>query len=321
MRKMKIFKSVSNGPDQGIDLGVVDASGARWLVSCKHYAHSDKPVPHDKESGIIERIIAWDCKGFIGFYTTVPTATLAQQITSAGKLGFQVETYTKEMIEADLLGSSIGTIIAARYFPKSMTNHYRQLIATLDEFKVNDVQLVDGEARLGNIRQFVASYSPVEIEQVKIELAYMQNLRATARQHQPYFARAVQDAVALGAQFFQQTSGLPDYFCGHSPTWDAYELGNERSLEQIYFVAAVWSFWDWRQAHDDLAKALTIRAFSHLGEIRNQNDLQALVDDEEYSESLESHKSRGLLTIGWISQKMPEGKRDILGRLFLFGQV
>jgi len=321
LKKMKIFKSVSNGPDLGIDLGVTDSSGLNWLVSCKHYAHMDKPVPIDKEVGIIEKTLNWGCQGFIAFYTTVPSTTLDQQLSGAEKYGIKIERYTKDRIESELLASSIGTHIASRYFQKSMTNHYRQLVQTVKEYHPGDVSITDGTARLKNTLIPLIGDNPDHIEEAKERLAHIANISATAYQHRPYFASAVRDAVELLPEHFQNNHKGPEYFSGFIPTWNSFEVGRVQSLEKMYFICAAWSFWDWHKANSCFAEAMAIRGYSHLGEITDRETLLSLVTEEDFEEDCKYQKNKGLLNIALLSLKFPENIRNIIGRLFIYGQA
>ncbi|MFJ2545469.1 hypothetical protein ACIOVF_03270 [Pseudomonas sp. NPDC087612] len=320
VKQMKIFKSVSSGPDLGIDLGVTDTVGDRWLISCKHYAHSDKPVPAVKDSGVIERTIDWGCQGFIAFYTTVPSTTLDRQLSSADKFGIRVERYTKDRIEFELMASAMGTHIAARYFPISMKNHYRHLVGTLDAFSPSDVSIIDGVAKLGEAVTPLASEDPVHITKTRERLAYIANIRATRHQHKPYFSSAVQDAVELIPSHFIKDDTLPRHFLGFSPTWDCLEVAKERSLEKIYFIHGAWSFWDWTKANECLAQTLAIREY--IGNEKNitSKQLHTPESKSQLKERYLQHRSKGLLNPGWLSQKLPEKMRDIIGRLFIYGQ-
>ena len=80
---------VLSGPDRGSDLGrdlivlerrtgVGGETQVRWLVSCKHKAHSGQSVGLSDEQDISDRLRAHGCNGFIGFYSTLPAASLTQ---------------------------------------------------------------------------------------------------------------------------------------------------------------------------------------------------------------------------------------------------
>lgn len=321
VKKMKIFKSVSSGPDLGIDLGVIDHSGFRWLVSCKHYAHTDKPVPIEKELGIFEKTKNWNCHGFIAFYTTAPSATLDQQLSGAEKGGIKVERYIKDRIESELLASPIGTQIAARYFPKSMVNHYRTLVKTVEEYGVDDVVISNGVARLENFSIHLSSGDPSYILRTKERLAYDANIYATISQHRPYFSAAVKEAVELAPSYFEAENNLSDHFSGFAPTWNVFKLSQESSLERIYFICAAWAFWDWYEANISFAKTMAIRSYNYLKNIDDDDSLFRVVAKEEFDERLQYERKKSLLNIGLLSQKLPEQYRNVLGRLFLFGQA
>lgn len=157
LRGMTIFEQISTGPDNGIDLGVeetcADGSKVRWLVSCKHKAHSKTPVTEDEEKNILERVYKWECGGFIPFYATSPSAKVKSNIEGVANAGKRVDWHLKDRIERELFGSAEGVRVAARYFPKSMVNHYSTFIATMQTYSARDVVVDDdGIASIGGIR-------------------------------------------------------------------------------------------------------------------------------------------------------------------------
>lgn len=75
----RIIGNPDRGADGGKDLvveekrvGVGGESCVRWLVSCKHKAHSGSSVKPPDEPNIRDRVEANNCKGFLGFYSTLP---------------------------------------------------------------------------------------------------------------------------------------------------------------------------------------------------------------------------------------------------------
>ena len=71
------------GPDGGRDLlvkeqlkGTLVTRPFTWLVSCKHYAGSEKSVGTGDEPNITDRLAQHKANGFIGFYSTVASAAL-----------------------------------------------------------------------------------------------------------------------------------------------------------------------------------------------------------------------------------------------------
>src|SRR5579859_1135138 len=82
-----IVESPSRGADGGKDLivselrkGVGGTTKMRWLVSCKHKAHSKKAISVDDEQSILERVKAKKCEGFLGFYSAVPSTALVNRL-------------------------------------------------------------------------------------------------------------------------------------------------------------------------------------------------------------------------------------------------
>lgn len=78
-----VESSPGRGADGGKDLlvteqlqGNLNKYKFRWLVSCKHYAKSNRSVSERDELNIQERLDSFNADGFIGFYSTVPSAGL-----------------------------------------------------------------------------------------------------------------------------------------------------------------------------------------------------------------------------------------------------
>jgi hypothetical protein len=141
---------ILEGPDRGADggrdliveelrTGVGGETRVRWLVSCKHKAHSGSSVTPADEPDIQDRLNTHSCTAFLGFYSTIPSSGLSTKLTgAASKFGHQV--YDSERIERVLLHSADGLLIAKRYFPKSV-----------ERWKVTDrkpVKIFAGEAEL-----------------------------------------------------------------------------------------------------------------------------------------------------------------------------
>ena len=124
-RGFQIISDPARGADGGADLiveeirtGIVGETKIRWLVSCKHYAHSGKSVSHQDEINIRDRVDSHNCQGFIGFYSTIATQGLRDNLKgNEDKLEFKI--FDRRKIEDHLLRSSDGIKIAARYFPTS----------------------------------------------------------------------------------------------------------------------------------------------------------------------------------------------------------
>jgi hypothetical protein len=121
-----------SGPDRGADLGrdlvvqekrtgVGGETIVKWLVSCKHKAHSNQSVFLSDEPDILDRVRVHDCSGFIGFYSTIPASSLVQKLEQLkiNTAWFDFQTFDREKIESILLRSGVGQGIAQRYFPNS----------------------------------------------------------------------------------------------------------------------------------------------------------------------------------------------------------
>jgi hypothetical protein len=121
-----IVEDPSRGADGGKDVVVIERrSGVggetivRWLVSCKHKAHSGSSVTPQDEANIRDRIEANYCDGFIGFYSTLPSSGLSDAIKGLSAKA-EAQTFDREKIESYLLKSPDGLHLAKRYFPKSI---------------------------------------------------------------------------------------------------------------------------------------------------------------------------------------------------------
>lgn len=153
------------GPDRGADAGrdlvieeqrkgIAGETTVRWLVSCKHKAHSGASVTPDDESDIHDRLHTHGCKGFLGFYSTLPSSGLAAKL-NAPSLPYEVQVYDSARIEATLLASGAGLQLARRYFPKSADSwekeHPSAVKIFAEEVKLNCKQcganLLDRDAK------------------------------------------------------------------------------------------------------------------------------------------------------------------------------
>ena len=123
-----IISQPNRGADGGKDIlveevrrGVGGESRIRWMVSCKHEAHSGKSVSADIESNVVDRVTQHGCHGFMAFYSTLPSSGLGQQLDSFhSSKKLEVQVFDRERIEKYLLGSGGGISLAKRFFPKSI---------------------------------------------------------------------------------------------------------------------------------------------------------------------------------------------------------
>lgn len=123
---------IESPPDRGADggkdmliteeiKGKLHRDRFRWLVSCKHYAHSGKSVnENDHEKNILERIKAFKADGFLGFYSTIPSSglnTRLRQLRDEKEIR-DYRIFDHKLIETHLLLQGFSRTIL-RYFPES----------------------------------------------------------------------------------------------------------------------------------------------------------------------------------------------------------
>ncbi|MFF2909771.1 hypothetical protein [Paenibacillus sp. NPDC057934] len=124
---MRIIIGPDRGQDGGRDLiveeqrqGVLGTTVFKWLVSCKHKAHSCKSVLDSDEQDITDRVCSHGAKGFIGFYSTLPSSGLSSKLERLKqKRLLDYKIFDSSDIEAALLDNAKGVKIAKRYFPIS----------------------------------------------------------------------------------------------------------------------------------------------------------------------------------------------------------
>ena len=115
------------GADAGCDLVISEQLRGRlhtrkftWLVSCKHYAVSDRSVGPDQESNITDRLKQHGADGFMGFYSTMPSARLVerlQRVVGSGDIS-AYEIFDSKKIEGHFVDTGLSKL-ALRYFPTS----------------------------------------------------------------------------------------------------------------------------------------------------------------------------------------------------------
>lgn len=121
----KIDSSPDRGADDGKDLIIIEKvigglseSEKRWLVSCKHYAHSGHSISSEIESNISDRVSQHKCDGFIAFYSTLPSSGLNRRFSDF-KDKLNIVVFDSAEIEERLLNNKDAYKLINRFFPKS----------------------------------------------------------------------------------------------------------------------------------------------------------------------------------------------------------
>ncbi len=137
-----VVEDPSRGADGGKDLVVEEfleqKDGSRqtikWLVSCKHNAHSGKSVGDDDELNVGDRVKQHQCDGFMAFYSTLPSSGLSQRLHSVCK----TTIYDSEKIERFIVTSNNNPqalSLFVRFFPESWKNYLK---LTQKQTQLND---------------------------------------------------------------------------------------------------------------------------------------------------------------------------------------
>lgn len=138
----EISERPSRGPDGKKDLivtskpniGITSGSKIKWLVSCKHFAHSENGVSDTHEPDILDRVRKHQCHGFLGFYSTIPNSSLIDKLKSFENQ-FPNNLYDHSRIEKEIYSLKDRERILATYFPESKEKwererHLSETIAT-----------------------------------------------------------------------------------------------------------------------------------------------------------------------------------------------
>jgi hypothetical protein len=132
------------GQDGGRDLiiseqreGIIGTTTIKWLVSCKHKAHSGQAVLDGDELDIRDRVRVHGASGFIGCYSTLISSPLGRKLEGL-KQELPYMIFDKERIETQLLESEKGLKLIKRYFPVSFEkweNHDKKPANLLNEYE------------------------------------------------------------------------------------------------------------------------------------------------------------------------------------------
>jgi hypothetical protein len=113
------------GPDAGRDMlvseqltGRLNTRAYKWLVSCKHFATSGRSVGPTDEINITDRVRHHSADGFIGFYSTLPSASLVERLNQfLDKKELEAcEIFDAKKIEGRFIAAGMSKL-AIRYLP------------------------------------------------------------------------------------------------------------------------------------------------------------------------------------------------------------
>jgi hypothetical protein len=121
----EIEEGPSRGADRGKDLivveplfGILSQVKRRWLVSCKHHAHTGSSVVEKDEIDIIGRVVKFKCDGFIAFYSTLPSSGLSATFNDL-RDRTAIEVLDRARIEHFLVTKERLKQVLKIYFPNS----------------------------------------------------------------------------------------------------------------------------------------------------------------------------------------------------------
>ena len=141
----KVVSHPDRGADGGKDLiveehrhGIVGVTIIRWLVSCKHNAHSGSSVTPAVEQNIIDRLKTHNCECFMGFYSTIASSGLSTNLDRfKSHSNIEYIVYDREWIERLLLSSNENLQIVKRFFPKSYRKWINEAPSPVKLYKEN----------------------------------------------------------------------------------------------------------------------------------------------------------------------------------------
>lgn len=261
----------ARGVDAGLDLQLKDIAGNRCLVSCKHFARSQRSVGRNDEQDILDRLYEHDCSKFIGFYSTMASTGLREKLTRLReRRGVQFEIYDSEMIERSLLEGTRGFDVAKRFFPESVANVAPRIVTLLPTYGPQDAISCSGRWKF-----FDSSGQLIAIGDDREYLAEIANERAMFEFHAPAYLRAWKDAVTLFPSFFVvPAEGIERATTVRSlrPAWDRAVGINDLCPMERSFIGAVWGLYNSQKATeaikiaevDTVGKTVSAPTFDHL---------------------------------------------------------
>lgn len=140
--KFRTLSEPNRGADGGKDIlfeehhyGSLSENRIKWLISCKHKAHSNNSVTPEDETNISDRLEQFQANGFIGFYSTLASSGLNTRLDSY-RSRHSIEIFDKEKIEKYILSHKCYELFK-RYFPNSYRRWY-EIESKIEPTKILD---------------------------------------------------------------------------------------------------------------------------------------------------------------------------------------
>jgi hypothetical protein len=168
----KILRRPDRGADGKKDMivsenrkGVEGETIIKWLVSCKHFAHTGTSVKDTDELDIYDRVINHKCDGFMGIYSTIPGSTLSNKLSGL-ESKIQTTIYDSTRIEKCVMSSNQKDRLLSSYFSKSYTKYRKQIpLEDIQDKQHIETQLTEEDV----LRITKTALISLEIEKIKEE--------------------------------------------------------------------------------------------------------------------------------------------------------
>src|SRR5688572_29382652 len=149
-------------------MGISGETEIKWLVSCKHFAHSGRAVRDTDEEDVPDRVSKHNCQGFLGFYSTLPAASLSDKLHNIKSLQEQT-VYDSGRIERELLLSKQKDRVLASFFPNSFDTYRQKQIESNASIAINDAEASSALTDENLLRIMKTAIILLEVEKIKEE--------------------------------------------------------------------------------------------------------------------------------------------------------